>query len=88
MRGIYGNATSASHVGGAALHWYDYGVSLSFDNMDAIHALAPTKPMLNTEACYLDSLVTNWKINALYMADIIGGMNHWLNGWGTWEGMA
>jgi hypothetical protein len=41
--------------------------------------------MLNTEACTLGSLAQDWKTAALYMVDIIGDLNHWVNGWCYWN---
>jgi glucosylceramidase len=78
-------ASSSAIVDGAALHWYDYGDSLGLYNIAAIRALAPSKFILNTEACYLQSLVLDWRVSALYMADIIGGLNAGLNGWVAWN---
>jgi hypothetical protein len=45
---------------------------LAFDNLEAIHALEPSKFIINTEACTLTGLVQDWKVATLYMVDIIG----------------
>ena len=56
---VYGDPTAAQYVKGTALHWYDYQKSLALDNLDGIHDLAPSKFMLNTEACVLEQL-SDW----------------------------
>jgi glucosylceramidase len=95
MKALYGDAASNGFLSGTAVHWYDYmagpipggggGGGLALENLDAIHALAPAKFMLNTEACTLGSLAQDWKTAALYMVDIIGDLNHWVNGWCYWN---
>jgi glucosylceramidase len=95
MQAIYGNATTNAMVSGTAVHWYDYsagpipggdgGGGLALGNLDAIHALEPSKFILNTEACTLFGLKQDWKIATLYMVDIVGDLNHWTNGWMFWN---
>ena len=95
MQGIYGDATANRYVAGTAVHWYDYlsgkipggdgGGGLAFDNLDAIHELAPSKFILNTEACTLTGLVQDWRVATLYMVDIVGDLNSWTNGWMYWN---
>ena len=85
MQAIYGNASSSSFVSGTAVHWYDYSTSLALAGLDGIHDLEPDRFILNTEACTLRSLKQNWKDAALYMVDVIGDLNHWVNGWMFWN---
>ena len=85
MQAIYGDQTSSSMVAGTAIHWYDYSRTLGLAGLDSIHALAPEKFILNTEACTLFGLKQDWKQAALYMADIMGDLNHWVNGWMFWN---
>ena len=53
--------------------------------LDAIHAINPSLPMLNTEACFLESLTSNWDVGFLYAVDIIGDLSHWVGGWLGWN---
>jgi glucosylceramidase len=66
---ILTNASALAYIDGVALHWYDYDKSLGLEEVAAIQALpfyAQPGPsgtprfMLNTEACYLQSLELNW----------------------------
>ena len=83
---LLGNATVRAFVSAFALHWYDYGTSLSLDNVAAIRALLGPDPiLLNTEACYLESLTYDWRVGELYAADIFGDLNFGANGWLSWN---
>jgi glucosylceramidase len=82
---LMSNANSAQYISGTAVHWYDYFSDLALDNLTAIHALDASKFMLNTEACFLSQLDITWRVGALYMADIAGGINFGLNGWMNWN---
>ena len=84
---IAGDAAAAAHWWGTAVHWYDYGAKdgLGLEQLDAIHALAPSKPLLATEACFLESLAYSWTVGFLYAADIIADLRHWVGGWTAWN---
>jgi glucosylceramidase len=83
---LLGNASVAKYVDSFAVHWYDYAQSLGLDNLAAIRQLlGPDAPFLNTESCYLQSLVIDWRIGELYMADIFGSLNFGLGGWMGWN---
>ena len=63
-------------------HPDDYGDTLGLDNVAAIRALlGPDAILLNTEACYLESLIYDWRVSELYAADIMGDLNFGANGW-------
>jgi hypothetical protein len=68
-----------------AVHWYDYFSGLGLEQLEAIHALNPNLPLLNTEACFLESLTTNWDVGFFYAVDIIGDLRHWVGGWLGWN---
>ena len=85
-QGIEGNTASAAAVTGTAIHWYDYYSSLGLEQLDAIHALAPSKFLLSTEACFLDALEFDFENTGfLYAVDIIADLNHWVSGWVAWN---
>ena len=68
---LLGNATVRSFVNAFAVHWYDYGATLALDNVAAIRTLlGPDAVLLNTEACYLEQLVYDWRVGELYAADV------------------
>ena len=83
---LLGNASVAKYVDSFAVHWYDYDTSLGLDEISSIRELlGPDAPFLSTESCYLQSLVIDWRIGELYMADIFGSLNFGLNGWMAWN---
>jgi hypothetical protein len=68
-------------------HRYDYSAvgGIAVENLEAIHALHPERPILNTEACTLNSLTQGWQTAVLYMVDIIADLNHWVSAWCFWN---
>lgn len=64
---------------------YDYGATLGLEQLDAVHALSPTRFIVNTEACVLEELVDGWGLGWLYAADIMGDLNHHVSGWLAWN---
>ena len=50
-RAALGDAACARQVWGTAVHWYDTTNSASTPTLDAIHDLAPDKPVVHTEGC-------------------------------------
>lgn len=54
-RAALGDATCAPYVWGTAVHWYETTNSASTPTLDAVHAIAPDKPVLHTEGC-IDAL--------------------------------
>ena len=47
--------------------------------------LGPDAVLLNTEACTLESLVIDWQLAFLYVADIAGDLNFGASGWLHWN---
>jgi glucosylceramidase len=83
---LLGNATTRQFVSAFAVHWYDYTSSLGLDNVATIRGLlGPDAVLLNTEACYLEKLVYDWRVGELYAADIIGDLNFGASGWLQWN---
>ena len=82
---ISADPAAAAAWGGTAIHWYDYQAGLGLEGLDAIHDLAPGKPLLGTEACFLESLIYNWDVGMLYAVDIIGDLAHHVGGWLAWN---
>lgn len=67
---------------------YDYVTengTLGLQQLDEVHALSPTRFILNTEACVLEELVDGWGLAWLYAADILGDLNHHVSGWVYWN---
>lgn len=85
VEAIANDPAASRGVAGTAVHWYDYFSTLGLEELDAIHSLTPTKFILSTEACFLDSLETDWTIGFLYIADIVGSLRHWVGGWVFWN---
>ena len=84
--GIENDMKARNVVDYYAIHWYDYTDSLGLDRLDSIHSLAPNKPIINTEACFLESLTYDWENTGfLYAVDIIGDLTHWVSGWLNWN---
>lgn len=54
-RAALGDKRSAAYVFGTAVHWYDSTFDPATPTLDAIHAMAPSKPLLQTEGC-IDAL--------------------------------
>lgn len=50
-RAAFGEPACARQVWGSAVHWYDATNSANTGTLDAVHALAPDKPVLHTEGC-------------------------------------
>lgn len=82
---LHSSPTASQYVDGIATHWYDYGSSLNLDQLDAIKTDYPL--ILSTEACYLQSLTFGWEVGAIYMADILGVLNHGSTGWVFWNSL-
>jgi glucosylceramidase len=47
---LYADKNAAKYMWGSALHWYGSTVNVFESDLDAIHELAPEKPLLATEA--------------------------------------
>ena len=83
---LLGNATVRKYVNAFGVHWYDYGQTLALDNVAAIRTLlGPDAVLLNTEACFLEQLIYDWRVSELYAADILGDLNFGVNGWAQWN---
>ena len=85
VEGLAGDADGVVAWHGTAVHWYDYFTTLGLEQLDGIHALNPALPMINTEACFLDSLTMDWDLGLFYALDIIGDLSHWVGGWLGWN---
>ena len=85
VEALAGDADAAVAWKGTAVHWYDYQKGLGLEQLDGIHALNPALPIINTEACFLDSLTMGWDLGLLYALDIIGDLSHWVGGWLGWN---
>ena len=86
MAAVFNDTAAAAAVAGTAVHWYDYTTSLGLEELDGIHAVSPPGALiLNTEACVLEQLDDGWGLAWLYAADIIGDLNHHVNGWLAWN---
>lgn len=83
---LLGNATVRAFVRAFAVHWYDYTTSLGLEGVAGVRALLGADAvLLNTEACYLESLVYDWRVGELYAADILGDLNFGASGWLQWN---
>ena len=59
---------------------------MPLDNVAAIRTLlGPDAVLLNTEACFLEQLIYDWRVSELYAADILGDLNFGVNGWAQWN---
>ncbi len=85
VEALAGDADAAVAWKGTAVHWYDYQKGLGLEQLDGIHALNPALPIINTEACFLDSLTMGWDLGLFYALDIIGDLSHWVGGWLGWN---
>jgi len=89
MRILYGDAQCASYIDGTGIHWYDDAdgpvMGLGLENLPKVHAMAPDKFILATENGWWGSLIEDWRVAALYEADIIGNLNNWVGGWMQWN---
>jgi glucosylceramidase len=54
-RAALGDKRCSAYVFGSAVHWYDSTFDPTTPTLDAIHAMAPGKPLLHTEGC-IDAL--------------------------------
>jgi len=57
---LYADESAAPYINGFAVHWYE-STNFSFgDNLARVHAMAPGKSLVHTEAC-VDAEVPHWK---------------------------
>jgi glucosylceramidase len=77
-RVILGDADAAKYIWGTAYHRYAGDL---FDSLTATHELFPQNPMIATECGVRDS----WSEAERMAHEIIGDLNHWSNGYLTWN---
>ena len=79
----FSNSSGYDLFWGTSLHWY---AGLQPDQMDAMHAAWPNKPLLATEACICPGVrLDDWSRGEQYGRDIVGNLNHWAVGWTDWN---
>ncbi|MFY7651266.1 MAG: glycoside hydrolase family 30 protein, partial [Chitinophagaceae bacterium] len=62
---MYKNPLAAKYFGGTAVHWYASTYHVFEESLNYTHQLAPTKHLINTEAC-VDAEVPKWKEDKWY----------------------
>ncbi|WP_026671723.1 glycoside hydrolase family 30 protein [Alkalihalobacterium bogoriense] len=74
---------AAKYVWGIGNHWY---VSEEFENLSKVHEAFPDKHLLFTEGCIEGGVkIGEWHTGERYARNIIGDMNHWLEGFIDWN---
>lgn len=74
---------AAKYVWGVGNHWY---VSEEFENLSKVHEAFPDKHLLFTEGCIEGGVKLGaWHTGERYARNIIGDMNHWLEGFIDWN---
>ena len=80
---MYADRKTADAVWGLAVHWYSGD---SFDLLERTHELSPHHHLLASEACNCPGTRLNdWGRAEKYAHDIIGDLNHWVEGWVDWN---
>jgi glucosylceramidase len=49
--GVFSDPAAASHAWGTAVHWYDSTFRVYEDELEALHAAWPDRPIIQTEGC-------------------------------------
>ncbi len=111
---MYRSPDSSRYYAGTAVHWYESTFDYFGNNLDYAHHIAPSKYLINTEAC-IDADVPRWQDDDWYWSedatdwgwdwasedrkhlhpryvpvfryarDIIGCLNHYVDGWIDWN---
>lgn len=86
-RTLYGDARARGYIDGLAFHWYQIfeDSGYNFAVLDAVHAMDPSKLLLNTEACVCPVQLDQWVRGEMYAYDILGDLAHWSSGWIDWN---
>jgi len=88
MRYIYADTATSPLLYGSATHWYGSTIDVFEDSLEAVHAMAPTKPILATEGT-LDGLtnVAAQPATAAYQYSWLKDDFYWTKDeydWGYW----
>ncbi len=84
---VYNNSAASQYVEGSAVHWYDGD---HFDSLSQVHALAPGKIILATEATARNDVDKaweggSWSIGEHYLHDLLGDLNNHVTGFIHWN---
>lgn len=84
---VFNDTASGPFFEGSAVHWYDGD---HFDSLSAVHALAPEKIILATEATAANDQAKaweggSWKTGHHYLHDILGDLNSHVGGFIHWN---
>jgi glucosylceramidase len=80
---ILSDPEASRYVWGTGNHWY---VSEQFENLSKVHNLFPDKHLIFTEGCIEGGVQLGaWHTGERYARNMIGDMNHWLEGFIDWN---
>ena len=85
---LLSDPATSKYLAGTAFHWYssDQPALNLYYNLDAAHAIDPTKFLLASESSNCPGVrLGDWSRGETYAMDIINDLNHWASGWVDWN---
>ena len=80
---LYSDPEVSKWLWGTGVHWYSGD---EFDHLETVHSHWPAKHLFASEACNCPGVnLGDWSRGEKYAHDIIGDLNHFVEGWTDWN---